>query len=129
MVRYVENCGRGRVPAVAVTYEGRRRLLSLLCRRSERRRFIPIPDIRWLGVGQSVWSADHVCYPRYYGHFQVGLGVFHGAVTHEVLKLLEKTPHSGWLQPSGDLPLPSTWRRRYLRKGQNRPRPTHSENA
>ena len=60
MVRYVENCGRGRVPAVAVTYGGRRRLLSLLCGRSERRRFIPKAAVGRSGFDRLAGAFDSV---------------------------------------------------------------------
>jgi hypothetical protein len=36
-------------------------------------RFIPIPDIGRLAVGQSTLSTDHVRYPEHYGRIRVGL--------------------------------------------------------
>ena len=62
MVRYVESCGRGPMPAVAVRL-GRRRLPeSLHSVDFVDGRNIPVPDIGRLGVGRSALSDDHVSY-------------------------------------------------------------------
>jgi hypothetical protein len=71
MVRYVESCGRVSVPTVAWCL-GRHRLpVSLLCGRSERRRFIPKPDIAGSDVDELASSTEDVriwsCFDRRQG--------------------------------------------------------------
>jgi hypothetical protein len=70
MVRYVENCGRDRVPASASHFGASRWLLPLLCGRSERRRFIPKAAVDGSLVYRPSRAPQHVRYMGHYGRFR-----------------------------------------------------------
>ena len=73
LVRYMESCGRGLLPAVAVRF-GRRRLpASLHSVDLVDDRNIPKPAVEGSLVSRPSRAPHHVRYPEYYSRFRAGL--------------------------------------------------------